>query len=142
MGKANLVIPTGFDHSIAQTRSFASMYLAAVGLACAAGQHNSLLDSLKNIIPVGQSVIEEYEGQSKKWAENRAINQFFFLGSGIRYGLACEASLKLKEMSLSVSEPFHFLRISSWTNIDGRFKNDADWTSLRGELFPRTCGHR
>jgi glutamine---fructose-6-phosphate transaminase (isomerizing) len=109
MGKVNLVIPAGFDHSIAQTRSFASMYLAAVGLACAAGQLNNLLASLKNIVSVGQKIIKEYEGQSKKWGENQAINQFFFLGSGVRYGLACEASLKLKEMSLSVSEPFHFL---------------------------------
>ena len=109
MGKVNLVIPAGFDHSVAQTRSFASMYLASVGLACAAGGQNSLLASLKNIVPVGQKIIQEYESQSKKWAENLVVNQFFFLGSGIRYGLACEASLKLKEMSLTVSEPFHFL---------------------------------
>jgi glucosamine--fructose-6-phosphate aminotransferase (isomerizing) len=109
MGKINLVIPTGFDQSIAQTRSFASMYLAAVGLACAASQQNSILASLKNLIPVGQKIIKEYERQARKLGGNQEINQFFFLGSGIRYGLACEASLKLKEMSLSVSEPFHFL---------------------------------
>ena len=33
----------------------------------------------------------------------------FFLGSGPRYGLACEAMLKLKEMSLTTSEAYHFL---------------------------------
>lgn len=32
---------------------------------------------------------------------------YFFLGSGCRYGLACEASLELKEISLAISEPFH-----------------------------------
>jgi glucosamine--fructose-6-phosphate aminotransferase (isomerizing) len=31
------------------------------------------------------------------------------LGSGSRHGLACELSLKMKEMSLSHSEPFHFM---------------------------------
>ena len=109
MGKANLVIPTGFDHSVAQTKSFASMYVAAVGLACVAGQQKSLLRSLKDSVAAGEKIIKEYEGQAKKWGENKAFNQFFFLGGGIRYGLACEASLKLKEMSLTVSEPFHFM---------------------------------
>ena len=37
------------------------------------------------------------------------LDRFYFLGSGPRYGLACELSLKMKEMSLSHSEPFHFL---------------------------------
>jgi glucosamine--fructose-6-phosphate aminotransferase (isomerizing) len=31
------------------------------------------------------------------------------LGSGPRYGLACELNLKMKEMSLTHSEPFHFM---------------------------------
>jgi glucosamine--fructose-6-phosphate aminotransferase (isomerizing) len=42
-------------------------------------------------------------------ARNRKIRQVFFLGSGPRLGLAKEVSLKLKEMSQTVSEPFHFL---------------------------------
>ena len=36
-------------------------------------------------------------------------DRFYFLGSGPRYGLACELSLKMKEMSLSHSEPFRFM---------------------------------
>ena len=39
----------------------------------------------------------------------RAHGGVFWLGSAARYGLACELSLKMKEMSLSDSEPFHFL---------------------------------
>jgi glucosamine--fructose-6-phosphate aminotransferase (isomerizing) len=38
-----------------------------------------------------------------------SIDRFYWLGSGPRYGLAAELSLKMKEMSLSHSEPFHFL---------------------------------
>ena len=41
--------------------------------------------------------------------ENLAIDRFYFLGSGAQYGLACEANLKMKEMTLTHSEPFHFL---------------------------------
>ena len=37
------------------------------------------------------------------------LDRFYFLGSGPRYGLACELSLKMKEMSLTHSEPFHFM---------------------------------
>ncbi len=34
---------------------------------------------------------------------------FIFSVRGIRYGLACEVNLKMKEMTLTHSEPFHFL---------------------------------
>jgi glucosamine--fructose-6-phosphate aminotransferase (isomerizing) len=37
------------------------------------------------------------------------LERFYFLGSAFRYGLACEVSLKMKEMTLSHSEPFHFM---------------------------------
>lgn len=49
------------------------------------------------------------EAQAKAIGENLALDRFYFLGSGIRYGLACEVNLKMKEMTLTHSEPFHFL---------------------------------
>ena len=33
--------------------------------------------------------------------------KFVTLGSGAYYGIACEGALKLQEMSISVSQPFH-----------------------------------
>ena len=41
--------------------------------------------------------------------EDGAIQKFFFLGSDALYGIACEAMLKMKEMSLSYSEAYHTL---------------------------------
>ena len=38
-----------------------------------------------------------------------SLQRFFFLGSGPNYGLACETMLKMKEMSLSYSEAYHFM---------------------------------
>ena len=38
-----------------------------------------------------------------------ALQRFFFLGNGPLFGLACEAMLKMKEMSLSYSEAYHTL---------------------------------
>jgi glucosamine--fructose-6-phosphate aminotransferase (isomerizing) len=37
------------------------------------------------------------------------VERFYFLGSGLHYGLACEAMLKMTEMSLSSSQAFHSL---------------------------------
>jgi glucosamine--fructose-6-phosphate aminotransferase (isomerizing) len=54
-------------------------------------------------------LIEEYESFAKQIGENLNFDRFYFLGSGMRYGLACEANLKMKEMTLTHSEPFHFL---------------------------------
>jgi glucosamine--fructose-6-phosphate aminotransferase (isomerizing) len=37
------------------------------------------------------------------------LDRIYFLGSGGRFGLACELNLKMKEMSLTHSEAFHFM---------------------------------
>jgi glucosamine--fructose-6-phosphate aminotransferase (isomerizing) len=54
-------------------------------------------------------LMDKYETVAKEIGENLNFGRFYFLGSGIRHGLACEANLKMKEMTLTHSEPFHFL---------------------------------
>jgi glucosamine--fructose-6-phosphate aminotransferase (isomerizing) len=108
MGDINLIIPAGREESIAQTRSFASMCVAATGLSAVLAGDRTLLGSLAGLRPVGERLLRNYHALARQWGEDSQLNQFFFLGSGPRYGLACEASLKMKEMTLSVSEPFHF----------------------------------
>ncbi len=58
--------------------------------------------------PAGRRVIERCQPLAQELGQDPGLERFYFLGSGARYGLACEASLKMKEMSLSYSEPFHF----------------------------------
>ena len=41
--------------------------------------------------------------------QNEKYQHFVFLGSGINYGIASETMLKMKEMSISISEAFHFM---------------------------------
>ena len=53
--------------------------------------------------------MEKYESLAKEIGEDLDFDRFYFLGSGIRYGLACEVNLKMKEMTLTHSEAFHFL---------------------------------
>ncbi len=76
--------------------------------ALLAGQEE-WLQAMKNLPAVGQQLITRYEAQAKSLGSNLDLDRFYFLGSGPRYGLACETNLKMKEMTLTDSEPFHFL---------------------------------
>jgi glucosamine--fructose-6-phosphate aminotransferase (isomerizing) len=63
---------------------------------------------MQKLPPLGEKLIREYDGFARSFGENLDLDRFYFLGSGPRYGLACETNLKMKEMTLTHSEPFHF----------------------------------
>jgi glucosamine--fructose-6-phosphate aminotransferase (isomerizing) len=107
-GDIVVAVAKGQEQSVAQTRSFASMHVAAAAIADLAGPV-PLRDRYREaLVTCGNRLIGEHVDLAQSLAKDRQINQVFFLGGGPRYGLACEASLKLKEMSQTVSEPFHF----------------------------------
>lgn len=102
-----LAVDTAQEESIAQTRSFSTMLLLAQALAGhIAGKDTSLLSEVP---PVVERLLSEYEVLAKELGNDKKIEGIFFLGSGLLYGLASEAMLKMKEMSLSYSEAFHTL---------------------------------
>ena len=105
----NIVIDKGQEESVAQTRSFASMYVAATALCAKMAGRDDLVEAMKELPVIGNLVIGKYEAFAKALGENLSFDRFYFLGSGIRYGLACEVNLNMKEMTLTHSEPFHFL---------------------------------
>lgn len=107
--QADLVvaIDAAQEISVAQTRSFSSMLLAAQAFAaCAAGVN---YDPLRELPRLAESVIAEYHPVIQGYAAHQQWAKFFFLGSGLLYGVACEAMLKMKEMSISYSEAYHML---------------------------------
>lgn len=105
----NLVIDRGQEESVAQTRSFASMYVAATAFCARMAGRDDLLKAMEKLPEIGNVLIGNYESYAREIGENLSFDRFYFLGSGIRYGLACEVNLKMKEMTLTHSEPFHFL---------------------------------
>lgn len=108
-GDVNIIIPSGQEESVAQTRSFASMFVAVTAMcACMAGR-DDLVDAMSALPEAGQRLMRDFEPVAREIGENLNFDRFYFLGSGIRYGLACEVNLKMKEMTLTHSEPFHFL---------------------------------
>jgi len=111
LANVNIVISKGQEESVAQTRSFASMYVAASGFAARMAGRNDLLDRMASLPETGERIIQDFEPAARQIGENLDFDRFYFLGSGIRYGLACEANLKMKEMTLTHSEPFHFLEL-------------------------------
>lgn len=109
MADFKIVIDKGQEKSIAQTRSFASMYVAAAVLCAKMAGRGDLIEAMKKLPQVGNLIIGNHESWAKSVGENLSFDRFYFLGSGIRYGLACEVNLKMKEVTLTHSEPFHFL---------------------------------
>jgi len=106
MGDLNLVFPSGQEQSVAQTRAFSTLYLACAGLAAFWSGHGP--EVFIGLPEAGLNVIEAANSPARLLGQDQSLDRFYFLGSGPRYGLACEISLKMKEMSLSHSEPFHF----------------------------------
>ncbi|MGC8837765.1 MAG: SIS domain-containing protein [Anaerolineae bacterium] len=101
-----LVASEGKEESIVQTRSFTSMLLLAQASVWLLAHGDPPADALP---AAGARLLSEFQGLARGLGEDLALQRFFFLGSGPQYGLACEAALKMKEMSLSHAEAFHFM---------------------------------
>ncbi len=108
LGLVNLVFPSGAERSVAQTRAFSTLFLATLHLAATWSWRTDLLEQFHLLPEAGRRWIEAVQEHAGTLGRDLGLDRFYFLGSGPRYGLACELSLKLKEMTLSHSEPFHF----------------------------------
>jgi glucosamine--fructose-6-phosphate aminotransferase (isomerizing) len=97
------------EESVAQTRSFASMYLLACGVVGVLGEDQDYLAQLRRLPGRVDALVAEAGEMAEALGTEKNLERFFFLGSGPRYGLAREAMLKMKEMSLTSAEAFHFM---------------------------------
>ncbi len=109
MGALNLVLPSGMERSIAQTRAFSTLYLGTASLSAIWAGRNDLLDQAAALPGLGERILASYSPLAEKLGQDMEIDRIYILGSGGRYGIARELNLKLKEMSLTHSEAFHFL---------------------------------
>lgn len=108
-GNADLTIAidAAQEKSAAQTRSFSSMAVVLQLMAAtAAGQDCGMSERLPAYC---RDLLAEGGGLARRLGEDGDITKFFFLGSHALHGIACEAMLKMKEMSLAYSEAFHTL---------------------------------
>jgi glucosamine--fructose-6-phosphate aminotransferase (isomerizing) len=117
----NISIDSAQETSLAQTRSFASMLIVVQRLAALIAGLSDREVPEKLTATVAR-LLSDYAPLAKQLGEDRGIERFFFLGSGALHGIANEAMLKMKEMSLSYSEAFHMLefRHGPMSMVDGR----------------------
>jgi glutamine---fructose-6-phosphate transaminase (isomerizing) len=104
-----LLAPDAIENSIAQTRSFSSMYVLTQLLAGYAANNQPFINEIYRLPSLFSPIILKYEQLIISLANNPKFQHFVFLGSGINYGLASETMLKMKEMSTSISEVFNFM---------------------------------
>ena len=102
-----LAIDAAQEQSRVQTRSFSSMCVILAAFAAALGD----LDwgQIKALSAALERLMEKSEDTIRRLGEDTSITQFAFLGSGSLYGLACEAMLKMTEMSRVFSVSYHIL---------------------------------
>ena len=102
-----ILLPMAQEQSVAQTRSFSTMLLAAEAVAAIAGGHS--IAPLAGLSAAGRDLMGMTYGLATQWGTQAGLGKFLFLGSGLLYGVACEAMLKMKEMSVTHSEAYHVL---------------------------------
>lgn len=145
----SLITREAHEKSVAQTRSFSSMLVAVEGLA-ALLSGRPFSSRFQQLPELGEDLISQCHETSSQLGLDPNLERFFFLGSGPLYGLACEAMLKMKEMSLSYSEAYHFLEfrhgpmsmVNDKTLIVGLMSEKAFKHELRLLLEMRNLGAR
>lgn len=104
-----LEFPFETERSVVMTGSFTTMLLSIIYLAAVAANDTELLSQLNNIPDASFALMSENEPLIRQIAGNPLSQDFVFLGQGPMLGIANEASLKMQEMTISVSHAFHAL---------------------------------
>ena len=102
-----LVASDAQEQSVAQTRSFTSMLVLIQALAATLDGDEEMLERLDRLPGALEDLVSRVGDLPQRLGEDRSIERLFFLGSGPLYGLASEAMLKTKEMSLSYAEAYY-----------------------------------
>ncbi|MCB0265473.1 MAG: SIS domain-containing protein [Calditrichaeota bacterium] len=104
-----LEFPFETERSVVMTGSFTTMLLSIIYLAAVAANDTDLLSQLNSIPDASFALMTKNQSLIQKIAANRLSQEFVFLGQGPMLGIANEASLKMQEMTISVSHAFHAL---------------------------------
>ncbi len=106
-----LAAPDAQEQSIAQTRSFSSMLLLTQSLTAVFAGDDGRLERQRRLPGLLEDLMGRLGDTPRNLGADLTIERIFFLGAGPFYGLANEAMLKMKEMSLSHSEAYHPLEL-------------------------------
>jgi glutamine---fructose-6-phosphate transaminase (isomerizing) len=102
-----LLASAAHEESIAQTRSFSSMFLLTEALCGVLAGDDALIASLSALPDALSALVDRFADIPSRLGSDLGLERFYFLGGGVLYGQASEAMLKMKEMTLTHSEAYH-----------------------------------
>ncbi|MFO7918438.1 MAG: SIS domain-containing protein [Anaerolineae bacterium] len=106
---ATISIPEAQEKSFAQTGSFAAMLIAVQTLAALTAHDDAFLQELAALPAHAEELVARAKPVARTVGTNEDYKRISYLGSGPLYGLANEGTIKMKEMSLSLAEAYHFM---------------------------------
>ena len=97
------------EESMVMTRSFTSMLLALQYTGACMAEDHGFAKSLQKLAARAEPALSALHPRIRDFANSRQFADYISLGQGPFYGLACECSLKLSEMSISYAQSYHML---------------------------------
>lgn len=102
-----LTIANADEKSLVMTKSFSTMLLAVQYLAAKKSGDFEFVQAMKKLAKHDEQGIGPLSGEVQAFVNSHSFDDFVFLGQGPFHALACEAALKVMEMSCSYSQFFH-----------------------------------
>ncbi len=100
------------EKSIVMTESFSSMLLAYFVIFSRFTGNNDIITDIEKLIGFVDEKIAEIVSFTDRYVKKCDFHSYFALGSGLNYGLAVEADLKMKEMSQIPCYSYHVYEFS------------------------------
>lgn len=104
---AAIELPHAAEESVVMTRSFTSMLLALQVVAAEVAGDRGLRRELERLPGLAADLLASFEGLARAVGSDLGLGHFVYLGLGAYFGLAEEATLKLKEMTQVPCEAYN-----------------------------------
>ncbi len=102
----SIVSREGKEESVPATKSFSSIMTGVEYITKRRFEGANILKDFRDIPKKSYNMLEKAEPLAENLGGNEDLEKFVFLGTGEYYGIAREAALKMKEMTLSWSEAY------------------------------------
>lgn len=102
-----IMLPHASEQSVVMTQSYTNMLLALQIVAALIAENDQLLRELATLPRMLHEELSDFEAAAQSIGEDLALREFIYLGLGPNYGLAQEATLKLKEMTQTPCEAYN-----------------------------------
>lgn len=115
-----LVLLDASEKSIVTTKSLTAMVLTVQVMAAIMADDKRFDAELGSLSGIGAGIMDQAKSVGEALGNDPGISKFAFVGSGPYHGLAREAQLKIKEMTLLPSDGYHCLeyRHGPKSNVD------------------------